>query len=153
MGGVMPRRKATKTLRQHMAELSRERAAEEAVRAAKKTLPGEWRAHVRAMIDATRQEITKTTVQRRMFNDVLRHVKPHSTQDGTLRDVVRAFDADLARAQIKLRSLRGLLKLTKACARCHGRGQKFDLRKRQWARDLMRPCSLCRAQGALWVHQ
>jgi hypothetical protein len=68
-----------------------------------------------------------------------------------VRDMMRENLAAKALAEVRLRKLRGLLKLVRTCPRCRGRCQKFDRRWKRRGGRVFRPCSLCRAQGALWV--
>lgn len=153
MGGVMPHRPCGRprlSARQHDALIRKEDEADAARRAKEKLLPGAWRRFVQEQIILTRQEINDQV--RRWFElcDVLAHVRRHSAQNGTVRDMMRERMATQVHAEVQLRKLRGLLLLTKICPRCRGRGQKFN-RRRMNRGPVMKPCSLCRAQGALWV--
>ena len=116
----------------------------------KRMLPGAWRRFVQEEVKRTRQDIAELVKRWYQLDDALMHVRRHSTQDGAVRDLMRENVGRQTHLEVELRKLRGLLLLTKICPRCRGRGQKFDRRTRLGR--VMRPCSLCRAQGALWVH-
>ncbi|MDQ1290724.1 MAG: hypothetical protein QG615_514 [Nitrospirota bacterium] len=119
----------------------------------KQTLPGAWRQFVLDQIAHVRHDLDDLLKRWYELDDVLSHVRQHSAQDGTVRDMLRENVGAQARLAVELRKLRGLLLLTKKCPRCKGRRQKFDRRfKRGTGWNVPKPCSLCRAQGYLWVH-
>ena len=114
-------------------------------------IAGTWRDEVKRLIAECRQRIADAHQRQRRYSDALDHVSPHSTQDGTLRDMLREAVAEDMRDEILLRRLRGLLQMTRDCPRCKGRGQTYDRRRKRFSGAAMRPCNACRAKGAIWV--
>lgn len=116
-------------------------------------MPGAWRRQMQERIRNCRIDIAESVRRESDIRDVVRHTRSATAERLALNDLFDQEGSRRLKLQLELRRCRCLMRLTKPCPRCKGRGQKFDRRRRKrWSGRVMRPCSLCQAQGYLWVH-